>query len=67
MVRYADDFVVLCRTCATAQAALDEVRAWVEQNGLKLNADKTHVGDCRQAGHRVLSFSAIASKRGSAG
>jgi RNA-directed DNA polymerase len=50
MVRYADDFVVLCRTAEQAQAALGEVRAWVEQNGLKLNADKTHVGDCRQAG-----------------
>jgi RNA-directed DNA polymerase len=50
MVRYADDFVVLCRTAEQAQAALGEVRAWVEQNGLKLNAGKTHVGDCRQAG-----------------
>lgn len=50
MVRYADDFVVLCRTAEQAQAALNEVRAWVEQNGLKLNADKTHMGDCRQAG-----------------
>lgn len=50
MVRYADDFVVLCRTAEEARAALNEVRAWVEQNGLKLNADKTHVGDCRQAG-----------------
>ena len=50
MVRYADDFVVLCRSAQQAQAALGEVRAWVEQNGLRLNADKTHVGDCRQAG-----------------
>ena len=50
MVRYADDFVVLCRTAEQAQAALNEVRGWVEQNGLRLNADKTHVGDCRQAG-----------------
>jgi len=50
MVRYADDFVVLCRTAEQAQAALKEVRDWVEQNQLKLNADKTHVGDCRQAG-----------------
>ena len=50
MVRYVDDFVVLCRTAQQAQAALGEVRAWVEQNGLKLNAGKTHVGDCRQAG-----------------
>jgi RNA-directed DNA polymerase len=50
MVRYADDFVVLCQRAEQAQVALGEVRAWVEQNGLKLNADKTHVGDCRQAG-----------------
>ena len=50
MVRYADDFVVLCRSAEQAQEALKEVRAWIEQNGLKLNADKTHVGDCRQAG-----------------
>jgi RNA-directed DNA polymerase len=50
MVRYADDFVVLCRTAEQAQAAIGEVRSWVEQNGLRLNADKTHVGDCQQAG-----------------
>ena len=43
MVRYADDFVVLCRTAQQAQAALEEVKSWVEQNGLRLNADKTHV------------------------
>jgi len=50
MVRYADDFVVLCRSAEQAQEALKEVRGWVEQNGLKLHLDKTHVGDCRQAG-----------------
>jgi len=50
MVRYADDFVVLCQSQEQANAALSEVRAWTEQNGLKLNADKTHMGDCRQAG-----------------
>ena len=26
------------------------MRTWVEDNGLTLHADKTHVGDCRQAG-----------------
>ncbi|MBF8286043.1 MAG: group II intron reverse transcriptase/maturase [Anaerolineales bacterium] len=50
MVRYADDFVVLCRTAEQAQAVLEEVKSWVEQNGLRLNVDKTQVGDCRQAG-----------------
>lgn len=50
MVRYADDFVVLCRSAEQAQAALAEVKAWVEGKGLSLNAEKTHVGDCRQWG-----------------
>lgn len=50
MVRYCDDFVVLCRSAAEAQTALAEVNAWVSANGLSLNADKTHVGDCRCEG-----------------
>ncbi len=50
MVRYADDFVVLCRTAEQAQAALREVSAWVEANGLTLHPEKTHVGDCRVKG-----------------
>ena len=52
MVRYADDFVVLCRTAEQAQAALGEVRAWVEQNGLRLNADKTPRGRLSARGAR---------------
>jgi len=50
MVRYADDFVVLCQTAAEAQAGLAAVQAWVQTNGLTLNPDKTHVGDCREQG-----------------
>ena len=50
MVRYADDFVVLCKSREEANAALAEVRTFVNDNGLRLHPDKTHVGDCRQAG-----------------
>jgi RNA-directed DNA polymerase len=50
MVRYADDFVILCRTREAADAALADVRAWVSENGLALHPEKTHVGDCRQPG-----------------
>jgi RNA-directed DNA polymerase len=50
MVRYADDFVILCASEAEAQAALRQVSAWVEANGLTLHPDKTKVGDCRQPG-----------------
>ena len=50
MVRYADDFVVLCQSAHEAQQALAEVQQWVSENGLELNLDKTHIGDCLQKG-----------------
>jgi RNA-directed DNA polymerase len=50
MVRYADDFVVLCKSREEADAALAKIRAWVADNGLRLHPNKTHVGDCLLAG-----------------
>jgi RNA-directed DNA polymerase len=48
MVRYADDFVILCRTESQARAALDQVSAWTAANGLTLHPEKTRLGDSRQ-------------------
>ena len=50
MVRYADDFVILCATEAEATAALRQVAAWVDANGLTLHPDKTRIGDSHQPG-----------------
>ena len=50
MVRYADDFVVLCKSREEAEAARAEICAWVAGNGLRLHPNKTHVGDCRVQG-----------------
>jgi RNA-directed DNA polymerase len=50
MVRYADDFVILCHTEAEAQAALAAVRAWVSEAGLTLHPEKTRVVDATQRG-----------------
>ena len=50
MVRYADDFVILCRKKEEAEAALREIEAWTATNGLTLHPDKTRIGDCRQPG-----------------
>jgi RNA-directed DNA polymerase len=50
MVRYADDFVILCATEAEATAALRQVTAWVNANGLTLHPDKTRVSDSGQPG-----------------
>ena len=50
MVRYADDFVILCRTEAEAQRALAAVSAWVSQAGLTLHSEKTRVVDASAPG-----------------
>jgi RNA-directed DNA polymerase len=50
MVRYADDFVILCRTEAEAHAALAAVQRWTELTGLKLHPAKTRIVDAGQAG-----------------
>lgn len=45
LVRYADDFVILCKEKGEAESALDEVKAWVETQGLSLHPEKTRVVD----------------------
>jgi RNA-directed DNA polymerase len=50
MVRYADDFVLLCRSQGEAEAALEQVRQWAEQAGLKLHPLKTRIVDATQRG-----------------
>ena len=46
MVRYADDFVVLCRSEAEAQAALGVIRSHCDAYGLTLHPEKTKLGNC---------------------
>jgi RNA-directed DNA polymerase len=50
MVRYADDFVVLCRTADEAAEALAAVRRWTERAGLQLHPEKTHLVDMQHLG-----------------
>jgi RNA-directed DNA polymerase len=50
MVRYADDFVILCESQEAAQRALENVRQWVEQAGLTLHPTKTRLVDAAQPG-----------------
>jgi RNA-directed DNA polymerase len=50
MVRYADDFVVLCANQEQAQKALEQISQWVEENGLKLHPSKTRLVDASQRG-----------------
>lgn len=50
MIRYADDFIILCRSQAEAQEALAEVAAWVKEAGLVLHPSKTRIVDASQPG-----------------
>jgi RNA-directed DNA polymerase len=56
MVRYADDFVILCRTREDADRVLVLVRAWVEDNGLMLHPTKTKIVDARTDGFDFLGY-----------
>ena len=50
MVRYADDFVILCSSEAEAVAALEKVRAWTVQAGLTLHPVKTRIVNAEEKG-----------------
>lgn len=50
MVRYADDLVVLCRSRAEAEAALERLQRWVGDAGLTLHPEKTRIVDARERG-----------------
>jgi len=56
-VRYADDFVVLCRTAEEAQAALQEIQCWVTEAGLTLHPTKTQIVDSREKSFAFLGYS----------
>jgi len=54
LVRYADDFVVLCRK--GVEEPLKVVRDVLERLDLRLNESKTHVVDATQSGFDFLGF-----------
>jgi len=55
MVRYADDFVILCPKGRGAEL-LERLKRWLTARGLKLNETKTRLLDARQAGFKFLGF-----------
>lgn len=56
MVRYTDDFVILCRTADEAAQALQRVEAWVAEHGLTLHPTKTRLVDARTEGFDFLGY-----------
>lgn len=65
VVRYADDFVILCRSKAEVEAILIDVQEWTKANGLTLHPDKTHIGNCseKDQGFEFLGYRFEAGNR----
>lgn len=63
MVRYADDFVILCRTAEDADAALALVQEWTAEAGLTLHPEKTHVDHAEHDGFEFLGYHFVRGER----
>jgi group II intron reverse transcriptase/maturase len=55
MVRYADDFVILCYP-GQGKGLLERLHRWLNANALKLNEQKTRLVDMRAEGIKFLGF-----------
>jgi RNA-directed DNA polymerase len=62
MVRYADDFVILCRQ-GEGPELMRRLKQWLEHRGLSLNETKTRLVDIRREGIKFLGFS-LSQRRG---
>lgn len=56
MVRYADDFVILCRKGQGA-GLLERLKKWLAARKLELNEDKTRLVNIQEEGIKFLGFS----------
>ena len=63
MIRYADDFVILCRDRATAERALLLVQEWTASAGLVLHPEKTCIVDADSEGFDFLGYHFQATQR----
>jgi len=56
MVRYADDFVILCRGPEEAARALALVQEWTAEAGLKLHPEKTKIVNAKEDAFDFLGY-----------
>jgi RNA-directed DNA polymerase len=65
LVRYADDFVVLCKR--GVEEPLKVIRHVLDRLGLTLNETKTHIVDAKEAGFNFLGFTIRMSRGAKSG
>ena len=63
MVRYADDFVVLCGSREEAELVLAYLRTWTAQAGLTLHPTKTRIVNAQTDGFDFLGWTFKAGKK----
>jgi len=63
MVRYADDFVVLCRTKEEAETVLAHLRQWTAMAGLTLHPTKTRIVNAATEGFDFLGWHFCGGKK----
>jgi RNA-directed DNA polymerase len=63
MVRYADDFVVLCQSEAEAKSVLAYLRTWTQEAGLTLHPVKTRIVDASKEGFDFLGWTFRGGKK----
>lgn len=63
MVRYADDFVVLCRTKEEAGEVLEQLREWTEEAGLTLHPAKTRIVNATTEGFDFLGWHFLGGRK----
>jgi len=65
VVRYADDFVILCKSEKEAKKAFQFIKEWTQQANLSLHPDKTHIGNSlvKGEGFEFLGYAFESKKR----
>lgn len=56
MTRYADDFVVMCKTGEEADMAMEIIRKWIEEAGLTLHPTKTRIINAAEGPFEFLGY-----------
>lgn len=56
MIRYADDFVIMCKTRAEAELVLEELKVWTIEASLTLHPEKTKVVDSETESFEFLGY-----------
>lgn len=62
MVRYADDFIIMCKTKESAEKALSIVKEWTDEAELILHPEKTKILDIMQDEIEFLGYRFVKSK-----